>query len=49
MLIYAAKRASDIKVTLQQDLTLLYNWLKLSQLYLNVKKTKWNLIGLIKS
>ncbi len=38
VLVYAAKTTSDIKEILQQELTLVYNWLKLNQLHLNVKK-----------
>ncbi len=45
VLVYAAKTTIDIEEMLQQDLTLVYNWLKQNRLHLNAKKTKWNLIG----
>ncbi len=45
VLVFAVKTTSDIKEILKQNLTLMHNWLKLNQYHLNVKKSKWNLIG----
>ncbi len=40
VLVNASKKTNDIKDILQQHLTLVYKWLTLNQLHLNVKKTK---------
>ena len=40
-----AKTASEVKQTIQTDLNNVYEWLQTNRLHLNVKKTKWSLIG----
>ncbi len=45
VIICAGKTAEEVQISLQHDLNCALEWFKVNRLHLNVKKTKWNLIG----
>ncbi len=45
VIICAGKTAEEVQISLQHNLNCALQWFKANRLYLNVKKTKWSLIG----
>ncbi len=45
VIICAGKTAEEVQISLQHDLNCALEWFKANHLHLNVKKTKWSLVG----
>ncbi len=45
VLLFSAKTSEEIRVNIQEDPDRAIKWFKETRLHLNVKKTKWSLLG----